>query len=165
MKLSAQTVIGVDPGISGALVCIREGAVLACIDAPIESGAGNRNRLSAPVLTYHLQNLIKLYQPTGAALEAVSAMPGQGVSSMFSFGRSLGAVEGVLAALGIATTYYAPSAWKRRYGLVGRPKDASRTRALELFPDAAGWLTRKKDHGRADAILLAHLLLTAGKAA
>ena len=66
-------------------------------------------------------------------------------------------MEGILAALGVPTTYHSPSVWKRRYGLLGRPKDASRTRALELFPAAAGWLTRKLDHGRAEALLLAHL--------
>ncbi len=163
MKSPILTVIGIDPGLSGALVCIREGTVLACLDTPVEHSTGSRNRLSAPVLAFHVQNLLKLYQPSMAALDSVSAMPGQGVSSMFSFGRSLGAVEGILAALGVATTYYTPSVWKRRYGLLGHPKDASRTRALELFPNAAGWLTRKKDHGRADALLLAHLLLTSGK--
>ena len=104
MKAPTLTVIGIDPGLSGALVCIREGTVLACLDTPVEHSTGNRNRLSAPVLAFHVQNLIKLYQPNMAALESVSAMPGQGVSSMFSFGRSLGAVEGILAALGVATT-------------------------------------------------------------
>lgn len=162
MKVPPSTVIGIDPGLSGALVCIRGAEVLACHDLPVESGVGRRNRLSAPVLTHHLRELLTAHGPCRAALEAVSAMPGQGVSSMFSFGRSLGAVEGVLAALGIAVTYYTPAVWKRSYGLSGRPKDASRTRALELFPSAAGLLTRKKDHGRAEALLLAHLLLSAG---
>lgn len=163
MKTSTATVIGIDPGLSGALVCIRGVEVLACHDLPIESGVGRRNRLSAPVLAHHLRELTAAHGPCLAALEAVAAMPGQGVTSMFSFGRTLGAVEGVLAALGIAVTYYTPAVWKRAYGLSGRPKDASRTRALELFPQAAGLLTRKKDHGRAEALLLAHLLLTSGK--
>ena len=155
--------LGIDPGLSGALVCVRGTEVLTCLDLPVEQGTGTRQRLSAPVLAHHLRELLTAHGPCHAALEAVAARPGNGVSSMFGFGRSLGAIEGVLAALGIPATYYTPATWKRRYGLLGCPKDASRTRALELYPGAAGWLTRKKDHGRADALLLAHLWLSGNR--
>lgn len=154
--MTAPIVIGIDPGVTGALACVRDGEVLTCLDLPTETGVGNRRRLSVPVLVYRLREILALHGPCVAALESVAARPGQGVSSVFGFGRTLGALEGVLGALEIPVTYYAPSSWKRRYGLLGRPKDASRTKALELFPGAAPWLTRVKDHGRAEAILLAH---------
>ncbi|NCC40357.1 MAG: hypothetical protein EOM21_13045 [Gammaproteobacteria bacterium] len=153
-------VIGIDPGLSGAIVCVRPREVLACLDMPIETGTANRRRISAPVLVHLLTQIVQEHRVTTVALERVAAMPGQGVSSMFSFGRSLGVVEGVVAALGLELSYYSPASWKRRYGLTGRAKEASRTRALELYPAAAEWLERKKDHGRADAILLAHTRLT-----
>jgi crossover junction endodeoxyribonuclease RuvC len=86
-------------------------------------------------------------------LERVSAMPGQGVVSMFSFGRSYGAVEAAVSVLGYPLTYITPAVWKRSAGLIGGEKDASRGRVLDLYPDAG--VTRKKDNGRADAILIA----------
>jgi crossover junction endodeoxyribonuclease RuvC len=158
--MTVSAVIGIDPGLTGAIVCVRPREVLTCLDMPIETGAANRRRISAPVLVHLLTQLLREYRVDAVALEQVAAMPGQGVSSMFSFGRSLGVVEGAVAALGLEVTYYAPASWKRRYGLTGRTKEASRTRALELYPAAVPWLERKKDHGRADAILLAHTRLT-----
>ena len=154
------TAIGIDPGLTGALAFVRAGHVLTCLDMPVETGAGNRRRVSAARLAHLLREQVERHGPCVAALEAVAARPGQGVSSVFSFGRSLGVLEGVLAACAIPVAYYQPTAWKRALGLLGRPKDASLTRALELFPTAAPWLMRKKDHGRADAILLAHRRLT-----
>ena len=156
----ALTILGVDPGLTGALGVVQANRVLACHDMPIEVGTGKRKRVSAAALVHLLAEIVDAYAPSAVALEQVSAMPGQGTSSMFSFGRSLGIVEGVVAALGLGVTYHSPAAWKRRYGLTGRPKDASRAKALELYPKAVPWLKRKKDHGRADAILLAHTRLT-----
>lgn len=159
-RTPSPTIIGIDPGLTGALAVVRPGTVLACYDMPVETGAGNRRRVSAPVLVQLLKQVTKEHGPAPVALEQVSAMPKQGVSSMFSLGRSLGVVEAVTVALGLELTFYSAQHWKRRHGLVGRPKDASRTRAMELYPAAADWLVRKKDHGRADAILIAHMRLT-----
>ncbi|MFK0570598.1 hypothetical protein [Endozoicomonas sp.] len=86
-------------------------------------------------------------------LEQVHAMPKQGVTSMFNMGRSFGAIEGVISTINLPLTYITPVTWKRRARLIGKEKDVSRTRALELYPAAP--LTRKKDHNRADAILIA----------
>ena len=152
-------IIGIDPGLTGAVICLRANEVLSCHDMPVEVGTGKRRRVSAPALVHLLNSLIERYQPSAAAIEQVSAQPGNGVSSMFSFGRSLGVLEGAIAALGLEVTYHNPTSWKRRYGLTGRPKDASRAKALELYPKAVPWLKRKKDHGRADAILIAHTRL------
>ncbi len=88
-------------------------------------------------------------------IERVSAMPGQGVTSMFGFGRSMGVVEGIAAAMGLRVIYPTPQAWKRRAGLTGKPKDASRTVASLMFPEIASRLSRKKDVGVADALLIA----------
>ena len=152
-------VLGIDPGLTGAIACVRPHEVLICHDMPIEVGTGKRRRVSAPALVHLMTSLIERFQPHAVAIEQVSARPDQGVASMFAFGRSLGVLEGVVAALGLEVTYHSPAAWKRRYGLTGRPKDASRAKALELYPKAVPWLARKKDHGRADAILLAHTRL------
>jgi crossover junction endodeoxyribonuclease RuvC len=92
--------------------------------------------------------------PSDIVLEIVGAMPGQGVSSMFQFGRGVGMVEGVIAALGLPITYVAPRAWQKAVGARGG-KDGNRLRAVELFPAYASLFARKKDDGRADAALMA----------
>jgi len=89
-----------------------------------------------------------------AVVEKVGSMPGQGVASTFRFGRAVGVVDGVLGALGVPTQYVSPAVWKRYFGLLKKPKDASRLIALEWFPNCAAELTRKKDHGRAEALLI-----------
>ena len=93
-----------------------------------------------------------------AWIEQVHAMPKQGVSSAFGFGRSVGAIEGVVAALYIPTEMVTPQEWKKRAGLLRKPKDAARGLAIRLFPDVADRLARKKDVGRADALLIAHFM-------
>jgi crossover junction endodeoxyribonuclease RuvC len=108
--------------------------------------------------TRNLAELIRSYQSDFALtawLENVHSMPREGVSSAHKFGRCWGAVDGVLGALGIATNLVTPQKWKRDAGLIGRDKDAGRLLALRLFPSLAGELKRKKDHGRADALLIA----------
>lgn len=149
--------IGIDPGISGALFFLAdEGDWLTVHDMPImakSSGKGNQ------INPYELHGIIegetRGYKPT-AYLERVNAMPGQGVSSVFSFGKSAGIIEGVLAAMGIKVVMVTPNKWKKAAGLTGKDKDAARTLAIQLYPDLANQLSRKKDVGRADAILIAH---------
>jgi crossover junction endodeoxyribonuclease RuvC len=85
-------------------------------------------------------------------VEKVSSMPGQGVSSVFSLGDSFGVIRGVCAALRLPVHFVAPATWKKHFGL-GSDKEEARARAINLFPDAS--LARKKDHGRAEAILIA----------
>ena len=85
-------------------------------------------------------------------------MPGQGVSSMFGFGVSYGILQGVIASLGIPSVLVTPQRWKKAAGLMGKPKDYARTLAQRLYPAAE--LSRKKDIGRADAILIARYGIT-----
>ena len=99
-----------------------------------------------------------------ACLEAVGARPGQGVSSVFSFGHSFGTISGVLAALKVPMELITPGRWKKAFQLVGTEKEASRALAIQLYPQAAEWLARKKDHGRAEALWLARFGWQAGRA-
>ncbi|MDD4985227.1 MAG: hypothetical protein PHQ43_05475 [Dehalococcoidales bacterium] len=144
--------IGCDPGLSGSLAVLGDNLeCLAVYDMPIMSLGKSRHQVNAA----ELSKLLKPWQdqkPT-IYLEQVSAMPGQGVSSMFSFGCSYGMVQGIIGALEIPMVLVRPAAWKKRAGLLGKPKDAARTLAQQLFPGQA--LGRKKDIGRADALLIA----------
>ena len=125
--------IGIDPGLSGAIV-IMEG------NSPIEwqrmptMKTGSANRVNAPALAAMLKPYLYLDKPLHAYVELVSSMPGQGVASMFSFGHSAGVIQGVLGALEIPVTMVTPQSWKKRAGLVGQDKDASRTLAIQMFP-------------------------------
>jgi crossover junction endodeoxyribonuclease RuvC len=148
--------LGIDPGIGGALALLsRDYELLAVIDMPVMAGTGKRQQVNA----VELSKIIDSWQRKSegdqliAFIEQVSARPGQGVSSMFSFGDSFGAVRGVLAAKGIPLLLVTPQAWKKRAGLIGTEKDRSRTVAQQMFPSAD--LARKKDVGRADALLIA----------
>ena len=146
------TTIGVDPGISGAIAWIRYGKVLKLEDMPTVAKSTGKG------LQVDAHGLAKLMAGNCSCLvvvEAVSAMPGQGVTSMFSFGRSAGIIEGILAAYEIPYSFVRPQAWKKEFRLTGKDKDASRGLCLREHPEVADRLTRKKDNGRADAILIA----------
>lgn len=149
------TVIGIDPGLSGAIAVLdTAGALLRVEDMPVVSKAGGGKEVAAPVLA----SLLREYagaEDVLAVLEQVASRPGQGVAGMFAFGDSFGVVRGVLGALGIAVTRITPTVWKRAAKLTGAPKDRARTLAIERWPARAEWFSRKKDVGRADAALLA----------
>jgi crossover junction endodeoxyribonuclease RuvC len=153
-------IIGIDPGLTGAIAIIgHNGSTAILLDMPIVpklSGKGNElsARLLLAALSAHRTDIDAAY------VERVHAMPGQGVTGMFSLGRSVGVIDGILAALGIQTFYVEPTRWKRALDLTGKEKDAARTMAISLYPDAATNLSRKKDIGRADALLIAHWGLT-----
>src|SRR5262249_28456239 len=104
-----------------------------------------------------LARRIEAYRPSHAVVEQVGARPGQGVTSMFRFGHSCGVARGVLASQRVPVTLVAPTRWKRHFGL-GADKEESRALALRLFPASAEPFARKKDHGRAEAALLARWL-------
>ncbi len=147
-------ILGIDPGASGALVCLdTETYTLDVHDMPVvEVRRGTRNvkQVNAAMLV----DVIRQLAPTSAVIESVHAMPGQGVSSMFAFGRALGVIEGALAGLGVPSTLIAPREWTSAMRVKGG-KDGSRNRAAELFPKHAALFARVKDDGRADAALLA----------
>lgn len=148
------SIIGIDPGITGAIALLDDGHAVRVLDMPAFV-VRKKRKVSGLVLHDQL-----LQMKDGGAetvyIEDVSARPGQGVTSMFSFGYSLGVAEGVVTALKLPLIRVRPTAWKRRAGLVGCPKDASRGLAIEMFPNLAEDLSRKKDCGRADALLIAY---------
>lgn len=145
---------GIDPGLSGALAIFNPiKGTLVLIDMPtveVAVGKSKKRRLSEPMLA----ELLRPHGVEHAALEQVGAMPGQGVSSMFQFGLSYGAIRGVLAGLRIPTTNVTPQKWQRDLK-VTKGKEGNRQRAAELFPAYAASFSRVKDDGRADAALLA----------
>lgn len=146
--------IGVDPGAHGAIGYVQNGRLLKVDDMPVDQvrvGRGVRNRVS-PARLAHL--LMWCAHDAHAFVEQVGSQPKEGVAGAFAFGRSCGAVEGVLAALGVPYTMVTSQTWKKGMQC-RREKDASRQRACQLFPDMAGKFARKKDDGRAEAALIA----------
>lgn len=147
-------ILGVDPGAGGALAVFDTQAnSLQITDMPtVEIKRGQRfvNHVSAQLVADALREL----NIDHAIIEKVGAMPGQGVSSMFAFGRAAGVIEGVLAGLAIGTTLVTPQEWMKAMRVVGG-KDGSRARAVELWPHHASLFARKKDDGRSDAALVA----------
>jgi len=125
--------IGIDPGLSGSIVFMRDGVILECHRMPTMK-LGSANRVNAVALANIIKAHFISYEDMRAYVELVSSMPGQGVASMFSFGHSAGVVQGVLGAFEIPVVMVTPQAWKKRAGLVGQNKDASRTKAIQLWP-------------------------------
>jgi len=146
-------IIGIDVGNSGAVAIMDGTKVVLLCDMPCTpKRTGKGQEVNAYLLTDILLPYVGRLE--FAYVEAVSAMPKQGVTSMFTFGRSLGVVEGVLSALRVPTEFVTPRAWKKHHSLIGKEKDASRTLAIAKYPCSATDLCRKKDHGRADALLI-----------
>jgi crossover junction endodeoxyribonuclease RuvC len=151
-KAEAMTsILGIDPGLTtGALALCRDGQ-WTLLDMPI-AGDAKRHEINGPELCRWLRE----HAPDYAFIEYAAARPGQGVSSMFRFGCCYGALKMALAACGVPYTTVAPTKWKPAVGILrGADKESARLRALELFPDQAANLMRRKDHARADAMLLA----------
>lgn len=147
---------GIDPGLSGAIAVLADGQFCDVFDMPtVGRGAAARQVVNAASLAAAIREHLAAHPGAAvlAVLEDVHAMPGQGVSSMFRFGQSLGAVEGVLAALRVPLCRVQPQTWKKHARLIGSEKDAARGKASELFPAAP--LGRVRDQGRADALLMA----------
>ena len=150
-------IIGVDPGITGALALIDGERFVRAFDMPaVTKTHGKGQEVNAYLLADIFSDALDLSRgELTAHVEQVASMPGQGVSSMFSFGMSAGVVAGVIGAMGIKKVMVRPQAWKNSFGLKGKEKDASRTLAISMYPEAAPILARKKDVGRADALLIA----------
>ena len=146
-------ILGIDPGASGAMALLDGDVLVRVADMPTIMVKG-RSRILAPGVV----DLIVETKPDKIVLEDVNAMPGQGVSSMFSFGRGLGVLEGVIAALGYPLIMVRPAKWKRDAG-VPADKDAARLMATRLWPDHSAMFARKKDDGRAEAALLARWMV------
>lgn len=153
-------VIGIDPGIGGAVAFYETGGgLLEARDMPtteVKRGKRTTREVDAAALS---DILIWVATENGCVIHVVierqGAMPKQGVASTFSLGNSFGVCRGVAAALWLPVSYVTPREWKKWAGLIGQPKDASRGRASELLPGYAHLWPLKKHHGRADAALIA----------
>ena len=149
-------IFGIDPGLTGALAILDEKKIFDVIDLPIMSdGKKNKKQLnSAHLSQYILANIIDLNN-TVVVVEQVNAMPGQGVTSMFNFGQTFGAIKGISATLKLPIYFVRPSKWKKHFDLINSSKDASRTKVIEMYPSFAEKLSKKKDVNKSDAILIA----------
>ena len=148
-------IIGIDPGLSGGIAILDDLKIFDLFDMPIMSeGKKNKNQLnSAQLVNIIKKNIIS--EETFVIVEQVSAMPGQGVTSMFNFGQSFGILKGICSAMHLPVYYVRPAKWKKYFNLINSEKDASRTRAIEIFPYFSSQLSKKKDNNKADAILIA----------
>jgi crossover junction endodeoxyribonuclease RuvC len=146
-------VLGIDVGLNGAIALIADGKLLEVHDMPTVTLERN-NKTKRMVNAQALSLIIRGAKANAAYLERLNAMPGQGVTSMFSMGQSLGVVLGILAACEVPTTTIPPRTWQKALD-VPQGKDGSRYRAAQLFPEHADMFSRVKDDGRSDAVLIA----------
>ena len=149
-------IIGIDPGLSGAIAVLENNKVLNIFDMPVMSeGKKNKRQLNSAHLVSLLKENMKFNEEVVVVVEQVNAMPGQGVTSMFNFGQTFGAIKGVCAALELPIFFVRPSKWKKYFELINSSKDASRTKAIEMYPKLSNQLAKKKDVNKSDAILIA----------
>jgi len=149
-------IIGIDPGLSGAIAILENNKVLSMFDMPVMSeGKKNKRQLNSSQLVNLIKENIKENEEITVVVEQVNAMPGQGVTSMFNFGQTFGAIKGVCAALKLPIFFVRPSKWKKHFELINSSKDASRTKAIEMYPLMSNQLAKKKDVNKSDAILIA----------
>ncbi len=149
-------IIGIDPGLSGAIAVLEEKKILGIFDMPVMAeGKKNKRQLNSAQLVNIIKEYIEKDIEITVVVEQVNAMPGQGVTSMFNFGQTFGAIKGVCAALNLPIFFVRPSKWKKHFELINSSKDASRTKVIEMYPSIANQLKKKKDVNKSDAILIA----------
>ena len=151
-------IVGIDPGISGALCFFSNGNVINVIDMPtMAEGKKNKKQVNGRQIFNEILNIKNTFagHKINVVVEQVSAMPGQGVTSMFNFGQSFGVIKGICSAMELPIFYVRPAKWKKYFNLINAEKDASRTKVIEMFPKISQKLSRKKDSNKADAILIA----------
>lgn len=150
-------IIGIDPGISGSICFFKDGRILEVIEMPVMTeGKKNKKQVNgAQIYNEFLKRINKKEDEIRVVIEQVSAMPGQGVTSMFNFGQSFGILKGICFAMQLPMFFVRPAKWKKYFNLINSQKDASRTRAIEIFPYFSTQLSKKKDSNKADAILIA----------
>ena len=149
-------VFGIDPGLNGAIAILQDKKVLSVIDMPVMAdGKKNKRQLNNAQLAEILRKNTSKDDEISVVVEQVNAMPGQGVTSMFNFGQTFGAIKGVCAALQLPIFFVRPSKWKKYFELINSSKDSSRTKAIEMYPSLSNQLSKKKDVNKSDAILIA----------
>ena len=151
-------IIGIDPGISGSICFFENGKIIDVIEMPtMTEGKKNKRQVNGSQIYNEINKKIEKYenQNIRVVIEQVSAMPGQGVTSMFNFGQSFGILKGICSAMRLPMYFVRPAKWKKYFSLINSEKDASRTRVIEMFPYFSSQLSKKKDSNKADAILIA----------
>ena len=149
-------IIGIDPGLSGGIAILDNSKVIELFDMPVmPDGKKNKRQLNSALLVKLIKDHIKNLEDTVMVVEQVNAMPGQGVTSMFNFGQTFGAIKGICAALGLPIFFVRPAKWKKHFELINSSKDSSRTKAIEMYPSISEQLSKKKDVNKSDAILIA----------
>ena len=151
-------IIGIDPGISGAICFFNEGKIIDVIDMPcIAEGKKNKRQVNGAQIYNEINDRIQNIprNQVCVVIEKVSAMPGQGVTSMFNFGQSFGVLKGICSAMQLSMYFITPAKWKKYFNLLKTEKQASRTKVIEIFPYFSTKLSKKKDINKADAILIA----------
>ena len=151
-------IIGIDPGISGSICFFQDGIINDVLEMPIMiEGKKNKKQVNGSQIFNEISEKIKNTDKKNikVVIEHVTAMPGQGVTSMFNFGQSFGILKGICSAMQLSVYFVRPAKWKKYFSLINSQKDASRTRAIEIFPYYSSYLSKKKDSNKADAILIA----------
>ena len=151
-------IIGIDPGISGSICFFEDGKIVDIIEMPnMAEGKKNKRQVNGAQIYNEISSRIEGLnrEEIKIVIEQVSAMPGQGVTSMFNFGQSFGVIKGICSAMQLSMYFVRPAKWKKYFNLINSQKDASRTKAIEIFPYISSKLSKKKDANKADAILLA----------
>ena len=151
-------IIGIDPGISGSICFFYDGKILDVIEMPtMNDGKKSKRQVNGSQIFNEISKRIEKIDKNSVKviIEQVSAMPGQGVTSMFNFGQSFGILKGICSAMQLSMYFVRPAKWKKYFNLINAEKDASRTKAIEIFPYFSTYLSKKKDSNKADAILIA----------
>ena len=151
-------IIGIDPGITGSICFFEDGKIIDVVEMPnMAEGKKNKRQVNGAQIYHEISKRIKNLEKKDikVVIEQVAAMPGQGVTSMFNFGQSFGVLKGICAAMQIPMYFVRPAKWKKYFNLINSEKDASRTKAIQIFPYISGQLSKKKDANKADAILIA----------
>tara|TARA_B100001121_G_scaffold299524_1_gene308369 strand:- start:3308 stop:3802 length:495 start_codon:yes stop_codon:yes gene_type:complete len=151
-------IIGIDPGISGSICFFENGKIHDVVEMPtMTDGKKNKRQVNGAQVYNEIINRINKFEKKDirVVIEQVSAMPGQGVTSMFNFGQSFGILKGICSAMQLPLYFVRPAKWKKYFGLINSEKDASRTKVIEMFPYFSAQLSKKKDSNKADAILIA----------
>ena len=151
-------IIGIDPGISGSICFFENGKIIDAIEMlTMKEGKKKQRQVNGSQIFNEIKKRTKDHenQNVRVIIEQVSAMPGQGVTSMFNFGQSFGILKGICSAMQMPMYFVRPAKWKKYFNLINSEKDASRTRAIEMFPYFSSNLSKKKDSNKADAILIA----------
>ena len=149
-------IIGIDPGVSGAISILKNKKVIEIYDMPtMIDGKKNKRQVNGAQVANIFKERLDIDEEIVVVVEHVNAMPGQGVTSMFNFGQSFGVIKGICSALSLPIYFVRPTKWKKHFNLIKTNKDASRTKVIQVYPEISSKLSRKKDSNKADAILIA----------